>query len=325
MRNFLKKRWVYHSISWGIVILCLSIRTCEGEELLSLRNIAFVTWISLPVIIFTYGFLYLKSRFWKEKKYGKFMIGWVIVALVAVFLDNIESFLQHGELSIITTLRDYLIFLLIALAIQYVKRAIVNYIHYQEIESQRREAELYVLRMQLNPHFIFNTLNNIYSVLQFDNKKGSDMVLELADTMRYHLQFSNQKVVDIEDEFRLIQSYIELEKLRLNDNCKLDISLEQRNSSQTIAPLILLTFIENAFKYGTHPIKPCFIKIAACIENGTLRFTCQNSIFNNKKVIKTNIGIDNTQKRLALLYQERHQLDISRTEGVFSVKLMIDL
>ena len=207
----------------------------------------------------------------------------------------------------------------------YFKRGLVNQYQLQELKAKSAENELNSLKAQINPHFLFNNLNNIYSINQMDSQKGSEMILELAEVMRYHLQFSKQSYVSISSEFQLIQSYIELEKLRLKNNCTLNIQIKEGDDNHKIAPLLLLPFVENAFKHGTHPTQDCFISLTIEIENGRLYFSINNSLIKNKRVVKTHVGLENTKRRLFLLYPDRHSLKIKSDEATYQVKLEIDL
>jgi LytS/YehU family sensor histidine kinase len=280
----------------------------------------------LPVILAVYVHFYIKNHLFKHRKY---------VLYVALFILNIAccvafaSFLNQtiGELNTTRT-QDTINITMIVLfstGLQYLKRGIVNQYQLQELRAKNAETELNALKTQLNPHFLFNTLNNIYAINQMNAEQGSEMIMELSEVMRYHLHVSTLKTISLADEVQLIQSYIALEKLRLNDNCELKIDLNTTASSAQIAPLLLLPFIENAFKHGTHPIQPCFVHISLHVNNRKLDFEVRNSIIQNKKTVKTHIGLANTQRRLAIIYPNRHDLRIEETDREYVTDLKMDL
>jgi LytS/YehU family sensor histidine kinase len=214
---------------------------------------------------------------------------------------------------------------LIAISLQHFKRDIIDQYRLKELQARNTEIELAALKTQLNPHFLFNSLNNIYGVVQEDTPKGSEMIIGLADIMRYYLRSSSRESINLEEEAQLIQSYIELEALRLNNNCLLTSDIQLTGVNGEIAPLLLLPFIENAFKHGTHPIRPCFIAISLKAVGERILFSIENSVVNNSRVIKTNIGLTNTKKRLALIYPNQYELDIAENQTTYSVRLIIPL
>lgn len=160
---------------------------------------------------------------------------------------------------------------------------------------------------------------------QIDSEKGSEMIMELSEVMRYHLEFSKEGKVKLADEIQLLQSYIKLEKLRLRKTCDVQINFNEADGTTMISPLLFIPFVENAFKHGTHPTKECFIHIDLKTTKEKLLFTIKNSIILNRKVVKTNIGLKNTQRRLELIYPERHKLNISQNEGEHLVEMHIEL
>jgi LytS/YehU family sensor histidine kinase len=212
-----------------------------------------------------------------------------------------------------------------AVGLQYFKRGIVNQYQLQELKAKTAQTELQALKAQINPHFLFNTLNNIYGMNQISPEKGSEMIMELSEVMRYHLEFSKEGKVTLADEIQLLQSYITLEQLRLRDTCDLQVDFKEVNESLMISPLLFLPFVENAFKHGTHPTKDCFVHIKLSTESNRLLLSVKNSLIINRKVVKTNIGLQNTKRRLELLFPEKHNLNITKNEVFHLVELSIEL
>ncbi len=326
--EFLKKRWVYHSLIWGLILFVFAGMTyssayhsngffqCFKDSLIFLIPVAPIVYLSL----------WAKEYFFDKRQYFiYFLVAAGIVAigvLLYEFIDGLDGEMGNPRSQNIT---NYIFFQLIAVGIQYFKRGIVNQYQIQELRAKTAETELNALKAQLNPHFLFNTLNNIYAINHMNAEKGSEMIMELSEVMRYHLEFSKVGKVKLADEIQLLNSYIKLEKLRLRETCDVQINFENADESLMISPLLFIPFVENAFKHGTHPTKACFVHIALKTIGNKLLFTVRNSMITNRKVVKTNIGLANTKRRLALVFPEKHNLQIDQNEEEHSVELQIDL
>ena len=214
---------------------------------------------------------------------------------------------------------------LIATGTRYAKRGIISQYQVQELKAKNAEMELQFLKAQLNPHFLFNTLNNICAINQMNPEKGTEMIMELSDLFRYHLDYSSKKTISLAKEWDIVQSFVTLEKLRLTDKCTLTITATTNLNSLSIAPLLLLPFVENAFKHGVHPKKECFVRIALKVINNQICFEVVNSKIRANNVVSTNIGLENTRKRLQLLYANNHDLIIQEDKDSYSVTLTLTL
>lgn len=191
-------------------------------------------------------------------------------------------------------------------------------------EADRANAELSFLKAQINPHFLFNTLNNIYSMAVTRNEHTAGMVMKLSNIMRYVTDDVNEDFVSLQSEVDCITDYIDLQKLRLGKKVTLDFSVAGDLDHKKISPLVLMTFIENVFKYGTsnHEHSNLVIKLKAT--EGRIDFMTQNPLFAvDRKIERTGIGISNTAKRLEHLYPGKHKLDITRENGTFVVRLLL--
>jgi sensor histidine kinase YesM len=193
-----------------------------------------------------------------------------------------------------------------------------------QIENEKKELELKQLNQQLNPHFLFNALNNIYSYLLLAKGNGQELILKLSELMRYILDSSKKEYVTLHEEIRFIEHFIAFEKERLGERCTVEYCKKIDNSELTIVPLILFSFIENAFKHGTAAIGHSDIKISISTKAGQLNLQVINSIRRNGNAT-TQIGLINTQRRLDLLYPEKHELDIQHTPDTYAVSLKIKL
>ncbi|MCD4835090.1 MAG: histidine kinase [Bacteroidales bacterium] len=207
-------------------------------------------------------------------------------------------------------------------------------IHLQrnEIENrilqEKNEAELKLLKSQINPHFLFNTLNNIYTLAHLGSKEVAPMIMSLSRLMRYILNEADNDRVPIENEIQFLKSYIELETLRIEDHSKIMADYIINNPNIEIAPLIFIPFIENSFKHShIADDDNAWIKLKTEVSDKTLYFECSNSIpdkhFKNLEI--SGIGLQNIKNRLELLYPFKHELKIINDNKIFRVNLIIDL
>ena len=189
------------------------------------------------------------------------------------------------------------------------------------------EAQLNALKGQLNPHFLFNTFNTLYGISLQYPERTSDMIMQVSQLMRYQVENSSKEFVSIDDEIAFISSYIQLEKERVGYRCEINYSADFDEEKQyKIAPMLLISFIENAFKHGACTIENCFVTISISVKENKLFLTVLNSIPTKKKaVVSTKIGLKNTKKRLEIIYPEKYKLEIKPSETIFSVNLEIDL
>jgi len=209
----------------------------------------------------------------------------------------------------------------IALSIRYVMRQ-------NEKKQKVVEAELAWLKNQINPHFLFNTLNNISSLAQIDGDETQEAIMQLSDLLRYAMYETNKKTVPIGGEVEFMRNYIELMKLRCNEQTKVSSQFSILNSQLEVAPLLFISLIENAFKHGMDSNAPATIDISLTEKDGTLVFVCDNT--NNPKPTKdrsgSGIGLENTRRRLNLIYQDRYQWEQTiTTENIYHVKITLQL
>jgi LytS/YehU family sensor histidine kinase len=193
-------------------------------------------------------------------------------------------------------------------------------------ETHRTSTELNYLRKQTNPHFLFNSLNSIYSLAYKKSDLVPDAIVTLSEMMRYMLYETDNKSVFLEKEINYIKNYLELQKLRLNNIENITINIHGETKNKYIEPLLLISFIENAFKYGTDYKGAAFVKIKITIEENILDFWVENKIENHRKDPENSgIGMTNIESRLNLLYPNAHQLTIIETDSNYSVHLNLKL
>lgn len=188
------------------------------------------------------------------------------------------------------------------------------------------QMQLNALKGQLNPHFLFNTFNTLYGIsLQFP-ERTSDLIMKVSQLMRYQLESNSKHSVSLEDELDFINSYVQLEKERVSYRCDItyDCKIDNENAYK-VSPMLLIAFIENAFKHGTCAIEKCFVRIIITVENGLLHLHVVNSIPKKTDVVSTKIGLKNTIERLNLIYGKDYKLDIQDDKNTYIVDLKLQL
>jgi LytS/YehU family sensor histidine kinase len=201
------------------------------------------------------------------------------------------------------------------------------YTRWKQAEKEKANAELSYLKAQINPHFLFNTLNTIYSLVIKKSPDTADAVLKLSGMMRYVLTEGNNTFVTLDKEIEYITDYVELQKIRVQRSVQLSYEVSGAPEGQRIAPLLLIPFIENAFKYGVNPEEESAISIHISIDGNVILMNVHNKKvkLSGKKEVKSGLGIDNTRERLQLLYPGAHRLNINDSKDFFTVELTIKL
>lgn len=189
------------------------------------------------------------------------------------------------------------------------------------------ESELSNLKSQINPHFLFNSLNNIYSLISINQDNARDALYRLSNLIRYILYEGENKIVPMSSELTFCRDYIDLMALRLGKHVKLEVNLQEPEKYFEIAPLLFISLIENAFKHGVSPDKDCFIRIQTDYKNDEAIFTIENSNFakNGDDLSGNGIGLKNLKKRLDLIYPGSHELVLEDRNDTFFAQLKISL
>lgn len=191
-------------------------------------------------------------------------------------------------------------------------------------EADKANSELSFLKAQINPHFLFNTLNNIYTLAVTKNENAPVAIMKLSNIMRYITDEVTQDYVPLQLEIECAANYIDIQRMRLNNKADVDFSVTGNSEGKQIAPLILMSFIENVFKYGTSSHEPSTIIIRLIITEKTITFYSQNKLFSNlRKVERTGIGITNTKRRLEHLYPKKYLLNITTENDFYCVHLIL--
>jgi sensor histidine kinase YesM len=231
-------------------------------------------------------------------------------------------------LSLMAGLRGGISIAGIAAAIKLMKLWYVKEQRILQLQKENIAAQLQLLKAQVHPHFLFNTLNNIYSHTQKVAPTASKLVMGLSDLLRYILHEGSRQSVPLDKELKMIEDYILLEQIRYGNRLEINKELPGHTEEFIIAPLLLLPFIENCFKHGTsHMLEQAWIRLAIDLDGNTLKMTLLNAKVPFKEESKpvSGIGISNVRKRLEFLYPGKHELTIREEEEVFIVKLAVEL
>jgi LytS/YehU family sensor histidine kinase len=195
-----------------------------------------------------------------------------------------------------------------------------------ELEAQNKDSELALLRNQINPHFLFNTLNNIDTLISDNQEEASDAIMRLSEIMRYMLYDSNTRFVPLQKEISYLESYIALQKIRLKDPDFVKFNVQGNDRNRRIAPMLLIPFVENAFKHGAKDSSARGVFVGITAGYDFLDFVVENDINsseNSSRDITKGIGLKNVTRRLDLIYKDQYQLETTTENNIFRVHLRI--
>ena len=197
----------------------------------------------------------------------------------------------------------------------------------EEIEKEKISTELALLKSQINPHFLFNTLNNIYSLAVTGSQDTAAAIMKLSSIMRYVLDDAKSHFVPLDKDLQFLENYISLQKIRLTQKSTIHFTVEGNTGSKQIAPLLLIAFVENAFKYGISTHQASVIEIHCGVTERQLTFIVANQKCTHQQAEagNTGIGLSNARRRLELLYPGKHVLMIQQEDNSFLATLTLDL
>ena len=194
-----------------------------------------------------------------------------------------------------------------------------------KLEKENLEQQLEYLKYQINPHFFMNTLNNIHALVDIDPAKAQETILELSKMMRFILYEGDKNGVSLSREMEFIKTYISLMRLRYSDKVTINVNLPAEVPERTIPPLMLISFVENAFKHGISYQHPSFIDIQVAVDKEHLKFLCRNSKAEKPNQEKGGVGLQNVKQRLQLLFDDNYTLNIQDRPEAYQVELIIPL
>ena len=278
----------------------------------------------------------LIPKFIYRKKYWQFFImqlfAWagifVLDYLIFSFFPPSADAEYHLQAFFISNLFPYMFFLACSTALQMINDRVRMDKLAKEKENENLKTELAFLRSQVSPHFMFNVLNNMVSLARKHSDQLEPSLIKLSSLMRYMLYETDEEKVPLERETEYLQSYIDLQQQRFGKKVKVTVSLDMADGHYELEPMLLIPFVENAFKHGTGMIEDAQIDIALKAENNILNFTVRNKYNEESKEIKdktSGIGLTNVKRRLSLLYGKNHNLWITTNDNWYLVSLQLNM
>jgi two-component system, LytTR family, sensor kinase len=322
-----------HAIYW---IVYISYSIASGQQMAHNLNIT-ILWPHLLINLIWagvafYSFYFYVIKFFAKNRYVNYLLISLAICLICAivfipvhFLINSSFSWLNIQLAIASTIGTFIIGQCGSLV-----RGFENWIdsirNQAEIETRQLRAENELLKSQISPHFLFNTLNNIDSFIFSEPQKASETLISLSDMLRYMIYETKVEKVLFAKELDYITNYINLQKIRINNAKAVVFSVKGNYDDVFVAPLIFLPFIENAFKHVSNREEDGAIKIDFDIENNKLKFKCINNF--DEKIDDKNtggFGLENVKRRLDLMYKNKYELTINKTISIFDVGLLIDL
>lgn len=294
----------------------------KGEDrntLLILLTTLWATW----AYVYTRGiidfFLLRKRYIW----FGSFVVIGIMATSALQFYILLDTTISERT-SINQTIVNIFIFTLLTTLVYLGAQYLIKSREFYELEGVKKEVELTQLKNQLNPHFLFNALNNIYSYSLENNKHGNDLVMKLSQLMRFILETNKADLIPLHHEITFIDNYIAFEKERLGYRCEIQFSKDVDNKDILLPPLLLFPLIENAFKHGTNTLEHSIIRIQLSGSKEKVLLSVTNPKLTPVS-LSTKTGLANVKRRLELLYPSKHSLEIMESSNQFEVKLVIQL
>lgn len=334
-------RFKLHFVFWTLVILfflSLNLSSSAHSTFIDIVKSLVEFIITSSILVYINLNIFIPRLFYERKYFQYAFILLLFISLYALLVSYIEMYVLHYYDNLkdpdlfrhlfISNLVIFILLVVITTTLKLSKKWYQSRAEMQRLRLEKLETELQFLRTQINPHFLFNTLNNIYSlILSKENEKAGGMILKLSGIMDYMIHDSKEETVPLQTEINHIRNYLDLEKIRLIGQDHVDFISETDKADYRIAPYILFPFIENGFKHGiSNTIHNGFIKIGVNASNGILKFQVENSKpSNSDNDMNNGIGLSNIKRRLEIIYPGKHELEILDNSFSYHVNLTIQL
>ncbi|MEL6538587.1 MAG: histidine kinase [Bacteroidota bacterium] len=335
-------RWARHALFWLVYLVFFSLVYGSYDEnygqeflfmLLDLPMIVIATYVTM------YGLLPLLFK----QKYGQFFGLVALILLIAGFV-NYSIYVQFKHpltayanepvklfypYKIVKFALGIYPIVAIATVIKLLEHWYRNQNTQQQLSQEKLEAELKYLKAQIHPHFLFNTLNNLYALTLKKSDAAPEMVLKLSDLLNYMLYDCNENRVPLDKELKQIENYLALERMRYGDRLDIRYSVNGTVTGHRIAPMLIIAFVENSFKHGTsEELNQAWVNVELEVDEQTITLKVENSKADSAaaddRQYKEGIGLNNVRRRLELLYPERHELKVLDSQDSFLVVLKLE-
>lgn len=321
-----------HISVWVLIFVNTFNYTIVDEEPISAIITVFFI-IAIIAVPFYFNYYFLSDLIFIKKKYAQYFLIVSLTIIITYFiLDFTSATALYTDSESFSEVISIVTNLILIIVFSNLFKGYLTWLEDQqrktELEKEKLQSELNFLKLQINPHFLFNSLNNIYSLSYNKSDNAAPMIAKLSKILRYMLQECQESRVLLSKELELLKNFIDLNMLKIGEERRIDIYTEGITNNQKIAPLILITFLENAFKHGNVLTeKTGWINMESIVEDNNFTFKLTNSI--NKTNISQNddsgIGLKNTKKQLELNYSDNYNLNISENDNEYIVSLQIEI
>lgn len=331
MKHIIKVFTLIHVLFWILFSVYVYWESAV-EEGPFLRNNLSIGLLLTGLFVF-YSHFFILTRYFNKRIYRTYFLCLIGILLLGplpfmLFLapEKLATWLHFLTYYGAVMGTVVLIFIILSLLARVIQNLIFNTVKKEQLEKQAINAELDYLKSQINPHFLFNTLNNIHTLVYTQAPVAAEAVMRLSSLMRYMIYESNAFTVSLSLELNYLKDYIGLQQLRYEKTPVVDFQVKGETENCQIAPLLFIHLLENAYKHSPAQLEPGSIKVRVAVNENILLLQLQNPIGNKRDNLleKTGgIGLPNVQKRLQLLYPNQHSLNITKTDKVFKVELKI--
>ncbi|MDR2234158.1 MAG: histidine kinase [Tannerella sp.] len=336
--------WLIHSIVWIVLFVFPFLFRARESGVISLHDyLRFIIMVAGTLAVFYANYGYLVERFLFTRQIWTYLLSNLLLFAAVILVTHLlwslvppsnpspEDMEVRERLPfhyfILFDVVKYFFLTVMSVALKATSSWYRMDTERKELEKQRSEAELQNLKNQLNPHFLFNTLNNIYSLIAINGEQAQEAVHELSRLLRYMLYDSAQAFVPLEKEVDFISNYVKLMQIRMSEHVDLQTRIEIELPDMPIAPLLFISPVENAFKHGVSNSKPSFIHIEIIAAGKQIKCLIRNSLFpkNSQDKSGSGIGLVNLRKRLDLLYPGKYTFTCEQSNETYCFTLIIEL
>jgi sensor histidine kinase YesM len=322
----MKLRVLYHLAFWCFFIFLF---WQQNPDATTQEYLSWFTVLGVAGLVVYTNLYLLFPRYFFEKKYIFYSLFLIVTISSGAFI--LKLLFPSGNASFTLPVFQHFVNLFFIVVITSSFKLFREYSRKQEllisVENEQLKTELDLLKSQVNPHFLFNTLNNLYGLItQNQNEQAAEITLKLSDLMRYVLESSKTDKVSLNKEIKFLEDYLVLEKIRLPANADIRFDVYGLEKDIFVAPLLFIPLVENAFKHGLQSISENnFAHFTLSVQGNDLFFEAKNSIDKNLQKVKSGTGLENLCRRLKLMYPEKHLLEVELNQGIFKVILQISI
>lgn len=325
---------LYIDLLFCLVIMPLAITLLPVDRWIVTNTAFLVTLVAYVYILyFIYRHVCLPKLF-MQKKFMRIFLLMLVLVLATEMLTHFpmpEGHIVDDKMQMMGKLRMrtqtiWFLFLMVtgfSLAIELAFELFRQILSRQEIEAEKNKAELALYKAQINPHFLFNTLNTLYALVLSGSDKTESAFVKFSGILRYMYSQHGSEFISADRELDYIRQYVDLQALRLNRHTQVDFVIENNKGDTLVPSMILITFVENVFKYGTSPDMDCVVHIHIIVDENRLLLETENAVVRRREDGMQGIGIANCRKRLELLYPDRYELQTVEDDGIYRVRLEI--